>query len=443
MFRRIRGFVGAAVFAAGVLCCCLAGAGEVYDVCVVGGGTAGVPAAICAGKVGAKVLLVEQGSQVGGTMTVGGVNWPGLFHAWGRQVIAGPGWDLCTNAVAMAGGVLPDFSRPCGWRHWEHQVKVPIPLYVALAEEALREAGCEVLYYAAPIGVKRVGAEWEVRLAALGVEKVVRARQIIDATGSASVAAKAGAARVKDAERQPGSYAYHLDLGCDVGGLDFGALEKAGAAAKAAGELKEGDYRISLEHYLRAGGDVYNYVAGADGSSAEGRSAANLEGRAGMLRMVRFLRKQAGLGKVKVVSFAGECGVRETYRVVAETMVSEADYVSGRVFEDAVAYAFYPVDLHGGKGVEPRQLAEGVVATIPLSAMRPKGVENMLVVGRAIGSDRAANSGLRVQAACMAMGQAAGVAAAVCAREGVTSAAVPMGKVRAGLKGLGAIVPGD
>ena len=71
MFGR---FGGAVVFAAVVLCCRLVGAGEVYDVCVVGGGTAGVPAAICAGKVGAKVLLVEQGSQVGGTMTVGGVN---------------------------------------------------------------------------------------------------------------------------------------------------------------------------------------------------------------------------------------------------------------------------------------------------------------------------------------------------------------------------------
>ena len=438
MFRGFGKFGGAAVFVAVVLCCRLVGAGEVYDVCVVGGGTAGVPAAICAGKVGAKVLLVEQGSQVGGTMTVGGVNWPGLFHAWGRQVIAGPGWDLCTNAVLMAGGALPDFLRACGWKHWEHQVRVPVPLYVALAEEALRAAGVEILYYTAPIGVKRIGDEWEMRLAALGKEKVIRARQIIDATGSASVAAMMGAKRVKEEERQPGSYAYHLDLGCDVNGLDFGALESAAEKAKAAGELKEGDYRISIEHYLRALGDVYNYVKGADGSSAEGRSAANLEGRAGMLRMVRFLRKQAGLEKVKVVSMAGECGVRETYRVVAETMVSEEDYVSGRVFEDAVAYAFYPVDLHSGKGVEPRQLAEGVVATIPLSAMRPKGVEDVYVVGRAIGSDRAANSGLRVQAACMAMGQAAGVAAGMAAKEGK----VDLGKVRTTLRGLGAIVPG-
>jgi NADPH-dependent 2,4-dienoyl-CoA reductase/sulfur reductase-like enzyme len=64
------------------------------DVLVVGGGTAGVVAAIQAARAGAKTLVVERGTQLGGTMTTGGVAWPGLFGAWGKQVIAGIGREL-------------------------------------------------------------------------------------------------------------------------------------------------------------------------------------------------------------------------------------------------------------------------------------------------------------------------------------------------------------
>jgi pyruvate/2-oxoglutarate dehydrogenase complex dihydrolipoamide dehydrogenase (E3) component len=63
-----------------------------FDVIVVGGGTAGTIAAIQAGRLGARTLLVEKNGMLGGTTTVGGVNFPGLFHAWGRQIVAGIGW---------------------------------------------------------------------------------------------------------------------------------------------------------------------------------------------------------------------------------------------------------------------------------------------------------------------------------------------------------------
>ncbi len=96
------------------------------DVLVVGGGTAGVIAALQAARAGAKTALVERGSQLGGTMTVGGVNFPGLFHAWGKQVIAGIGWDLVKKAVALDGGALPDFTKPPR-RHWQHQVLATRP----------------------------------------------------------------------------------------------------------------------------------------------------------------------------------------------------------------------------------------------------------------------------------------------------------------------------
>ena len=87
-----------------------------HDVIVVGGGTAGTIAAIQAGRAGARTLLVEKNGMLGGTLTVGGVNYPGLFHAWTRQVIAGIGWELVTRCVAESGlHTAEDAARVSSW----------------------------------------------------------------------------------------------------------------------------------------------------------------------------------------------------------------------------------------------------------------------------------------------------------------------------------------
>jgi len=115
------------------------------DVLVVGGGTAGHVAAIQAGRAGAKTLIVERNSQLGGTTTTGGVAFPGLFDAWGKQVIAGIGWELVKESVELDGGQLPNFAR-VPQRHWENQVHVNQFLYAILAEEKCAQAGVEIAY---------------------------------------------------------------------------------------------------------------------------------------------------------------------------------------------------------------------------------------------------------------------------------------------------------
>src|SRR5215204_4184541 len=95
-----------------------------YDIVVIGGGTAGVVAAIQAGRAGASTLLVEKSGVLGGTTVLNAVNFPGLFHAWGQQIIAGIGWELVTQAVAEVKGSLPDFTA---WReqpHYRLQIRV-------------------------------------------------------------------------------------------------------------------------------------------------------------------------------------------------------------------------------------------------------------------------------------------------------------------------------
>ena len=130
------------------------------DVLVIGGGTAGTIAALQAGRLGARTIIVEAGSQLGGTTTTGGVDFPGLFHAWGKQVIAGLGWELVTAAAALNDDPLPDFTVPTGPRHPRHQVRINGALYAALAEEACVKAGVQLRYYESPAAVTAIPTGW-------------------------------------------------------------------------------------------------------------------------------------------------------------------------------------------------------------------------------------------------------------------------------------------
>ncbi len=375
------------------------------DVLVVGGGTAGTIAAIQAAKLGARTMLVERGSQLGGTTTVGGVAFPGLFHAWGRQIIAGIGWELVRRTVALDGGELPDFSKPPA-RHWHHQVLINPYLYSLLAEEACQQAGATICYYEFPLSIENHGDGWAVEVVGPGTRRHVKCKQLIDCTGGADVCGMLRLPRLRDEETQPGSLLFKL------------------------GE----NYRPGRQRLDAV------YVHGADSSTSATRTRANLLGRRAVLKQLRdrlSTDKTARLTQVQP-----EAAFRESYRIVGETVISHADYVAGRRFDDAVCYAFYPVDLHTRHGVKPKPLAEGVVPTIPLRALVPKDARNVLVAGRCVSSDRLANSGLRVQAPCMAMGQAAGAVAALAAARQTTSLDIPLEAVRTTLREQGAIVPG-
>jgi hypothetical protein len=174
----------------------------------------------------------------------------------------------------------------------------------------------------------------------------------------------------------------------------------------------------------------------------ESHSETNIAGRQSLLRVLRFLQQEPALALMKIERLQPETGIRETYRIVGETMITEANYEGGRFFEDAISHSFYPIDLHFEGGVKPKHLKEGVVPTVPLRALIPKGSKNLLVAGRCVSSDRLANSALRVQASCMGMGQAAGAAAALAASSGRTPGQVPLAELRSALAKHGAVVPG-
>ncbi len=136
-----------------------------------------------------------------------------------------------------------------------------------------------------------------------------------------------------------------------------------------------------------------------------------------------------------------ETASRETYRIKGEAIVTVHDYTSGRIFDDALSYSFYPIDLHDEHGVKPKPLPHGKVPTIPRGALIPKGSKNIMVAGRCLSSDRLANSAARVQASCMGMGQAAAVTAVLAAKMNTTPSSVPLKEIRQNLKAHNAIVP--
>ena len=413
--------------------------GEKYDILVVGGGVSGCVAAIQSSRAGAKTLVVESSSQLGGTMTTGGVSNPGIFHAWGKQVIAGIGWELVEKCVREHGDKLPDFSdykRP----HYFLQVRLNEYLYACLAEESALKCGVDLLYYSFPETIKETSNGFEVDISGKSMRKKIFARRIIDCTGNAAAVAMAGYRRLRGKEVQPGTLDFCL-YNYELKEIDKDALSAAYSAALESGELKADELWISINGVLHGHGRNAQHLLNADSSNALMQTDSNIRGRDAFLRLYRFLKRQKGLENIKISNIRAEAGVRETYRIDAEHNITVDEYVSGESYPDALCHSFFPIDLHEKKGVKPRMLKEGVVPSIPLRAMLPRNSKYLIAPGRHIGSDRLANSALRVQASCMAMGQAAAASAVVSLNGDIPIGQADISKIRSLLAENNAILP--
>jgi hypothetical protein len=256
----------------------------------------------------------------------------------------------------------------------------------------------------------------------------------------------AGYPREKSEALQPGTIRIVLG-GYDMGQLDMAALEAAYHRAVAEGALLPADMGSRADpvrKFLRNRGENAIHITGIDGSTSAGKTDAEIKGRQALMRLYRFLRAQPGLERLTIDYCATECGIRETYTIVGKKRITLADYTSGRLWDDAVSYSFYPIDVHrsDGDGIDIRPLTEGAFPTIPRGAMLPAGSRRLMVAGRSIAGDKEANSAYRVQASCMGMGQAAGALAALACRHDCDVEEVPIADLYDLLAEYGAIVPG-
>ena len=406
------------------------------DVVVVGGGTSGVFAAISAARLGADTVLIEKSSTLGGTMTSASVNYPGLFFAWGRQIIDGPAWESVLRADALGGAVIPKISfRP--ERHWHEQILLNPFVYTAVLWQMCRESGVTVLTSAMLTAAEDGEKETTVYITTKSGLVEIKAKALIDATGDANLVTAAGYEVMKSEVQQPATLATHLS-GYDLDKVDIDGL-RAARANSALPDNISADKLISClkKHKL----DLH--IPSFDADTSEGRT--NLEERAYalFLDVYKLLRGVRGLEGVCVDFVAAETGVRESCRIVGEHIVTAEEYIGGFKYEDSVCYAFYPIDLHVYNGIEQRYHEENTLARVPYRALIPKGSHRILAVGRCISSDKYANSGLRVEAVAMATGQAAGAAAAIMSERGIMAIDVPYAHLTASLEKLGAIVPNE
>lgn len=387
-----------------------------YDAVVCGAGCAGFCAAVQAARAGLRTAVIERQSMPGGIMTYSGNNHVAQFFAHGRQVISGIGWEFIQRLNAGGYAPIPDMSP--GRRHPEYGIEVNIPAAAHLIDEMLLEAGVAV-YYNQPVVEAESSGRAPARVDSVIISTKTGLRRVegsmfIDCTGDADVCFFAGAQTEKGDELQPGTVRYYFG-GCALDEREASSADALMSQAAAEGRLREPDtMRQSLAGLIARRGCNVNHISGFDGSDSGEKTRADIEGRACVFRIM----EAAGIPGL-IENIAPETAVRETRRAVCDGYITVEDYVAARSYPDAVCYSFYPVDLHldGMQPIYQIHLEDGRVPQIPLSAMTVKGFDNLFAAGRCASGDRLANSAYRVKASCMAMGQAAGAAAAVAVKE--------------------------
>jgi len=417
---------------------------ERYDVLVVGGGTAGTIAAIQSARAGAQTILVEMSSQLGGTHTNAGVYSCAYFYVGEKQIVGGIGWEIACETLALSDGKMPDWKNPPRHRP-SYQVQLDQSIYSMVSEEKVIQSGVALHYHEIlhDLTWDDNTQRWQAITAGKMLTRKITAREIIDCSGDAIAVRLAGGECRKDPVRQPGTLFFSLK-GYDADIIDEQAIQEAYDQAIKNGILQKGDFCFSGQpfiNYLKSSGGNQQHIFGADSSDSSLQSQANIEGRQRLLKMLRFLRSQPGLGKTCLGRFNPEIGIRDTYRIIGETEITEEDYLGGKQYGDAVAYTYYFVDIHNHDGIEYKFIDPGVFPVIPLGSLIPKGMKHILTAGRTICSDRAAFSALRVQASCMAMGQAVGAASALGCQLNIPSRDVPINKLKDLLKEHNAVVP--
>jgi hypothetical protein len=442
------------------------------DVLVVGGGPAGLGAAIGAADAGADVILVERHAFLGGNATAAlvmplmsfhtqrGPAAPGSAselmphdHGPGDPVVQGVLKRLLDRLEAAGGSLRP--SPQTGY-----VVPFDPEIFKLVALDLLDEAGVRVLLYAFASGVvgpsRPDGVVFETKSGPI----VVMARGIVDATGDGDVAALAGApfevGRAGDALVQPMTLMFrmvefernafaayrqaHPDQWRGVHGL-WDLVREASAAGELA--LAREDILFFGTPHERELSVNSTRVTGALGTSVWDLTAAEWQARRQMKQIAAFLHKYVpGFERSYLAQSGVTIGVRETRRITGEYRLTAEDILGARKADDVIARGTYPLDIHNpkGKGTMLMRLPDGESYDIPLRCLLPQGLDRLAVAGRCISGTHEAHSSYRVMPIAMATGQAAGVCAALAARAGKAVRDVPPGDVQTELRRQGALI---
>lgn len=381
------------------------------EVVVVGGGPGGLCAAIAAAEEGADTLLVERYGFLGGMATAGLVNPFMTWHAGGQPIIRG----LFERII----GRLDELG---GWAGPRQGSAFDAELLKFVADDLCAETGVRLRLHTQLVAVDACDGRVQ-RIAVVGKSglQAVRGELFIDGTGDGDLAAWAGAeveiGRDEDHLCQPMTLCFRM-VGVNLDAIpsrtEINALYEA---AKERGEIdnpRENVLFFFTTHDHEAHFNTTRVVK-LDATSTEDLTAAELEGRRQVRQMVRFLRAEVpGFADAWLQEMAPQIGIRESRRVMGDYVLTVDDVLEARKFDDGIARGSYSVDIHNpaGTGTVIKRLPPGEAYDIPYRCLTPRGFDNLLIAARCISADHGAHSSLRVMPIVMAIGEAAGVAAA-------------------------------
>jgi hypothetical protein len=403
-----------------------------HDVLVLGGGPAGMAAAVSAARQGARTLLVERYGFLGGMGTAGGVtNFAGLYgrrRGQMEQLVRGVADDLLARIAAIGG-----LNAPQAGLSGRIQVRsYDVPAYQCAADGWMASAGVALLFHAQAAAVVMHSPE---RIAALIVESksgrlALQAQEFIDASGDGDLAAWAAVPfELGDGQ---GSALFPSTM-CRIGQVDaeralaavgeFKAIDRWMAAAAASGRYRFARTGAILRPQRNPSQWRANVtqLANADGRAVDGTdvhqlSAAEVEGRRQVLEYLRFLRAEVpGFEAAELDSLPAQVGIRETRRVLGAYVLTGEDVLSGARFADSIGLNTWPMEQHVAGRIEWGFFRDNDNAfnQLPYRMLVPPGVVNLHVAGRCASMTHEGQSAARASGACFVMGQAAGTAAAL------------------------------
>ena len=403
------------------------------DVLVCGGGCAGSAAALAAARAGAKVLLVEKAPFAGGIITsVGLPYFDGIAHiSTNRVVVRGIALEL----LAKTGVCAPDAKTVA-----KHNPTIPNTFEFKLLLDRLfqeQKGRLSVLFNSFVCDAHASSGRVEsVTIANKDGLVTVKPKVVIDCSGDADVAAWAGAPFEQNAEVQPLTLHFRVANVQPTPGISA-LCRTALAGAQQRGELPF--YYGPGVMFLFGKNEVYVHGirVPADPTNAADLSRAEMQGRADAHAMFRAWKQD-------VPAFADSyfmeaypwIGVRESRRIIGQHVLSEDDLMKARRFDDAIATGCWYLDLHPNKTVvgsandfDPKKV-QPEPYDIPYRSLVPRKLSNLLVAGRCHSATRGAHASTRVTVTAMAMGEAAGVAAALALKTGKEVALLDGVKVR-------------
>jgi hypothetical protein len=429
-----------------------------YEVAVLGGGPAGIAAAAAAARAGRRTLLIERYGFLGGMGTAAGVtNFCGLHaNVFGEmhRVVQGIASDLLGRIDRLGGLNAPHliFGKILAQAY-------DTAAYKIAADDLLQSHKVDILFHALGAGVVMHD---ERRINALLVEtkagrRAVTADIFIDCSGDGDLAAWAGAAfEVGDNQ---GSMLYPSMM-FRLNGID---PEKAGEAWRTIPELMEKAEAAGTHRFPRKAAIVrpqrsqiewrvnFTQLARDDGTAINGLEPDDLtrgeiEGRRQAVDAFNFLRTVPGFEKSYIVDLPPQLGIRETRRIIGGHMLSGEDVLGCASFEDSIGVNGWPMEIHVAGDVvfkfPPIPQSRGF-NELPYRMLTPEGIDNLLVAGRCASMTHDGQSAARVSGACLAMGEAAGSAAALALSGNTRARDIAIEKLQSQLTQHGAFLGRD